>query len=502
MKKKIIGFIVLVLILVGIIFIVKSKNEVITSKNFEEKMLSRADFIVRDKYAYLYSSDGKRIYNEKIKKKTGFFNHISGIRLMNNKGGVITDKGKFVLKIGDYRGIDLSNGLFLVNDTKLYNSKGKLINTLGKDDKWYKNADSKALVSYVFKDNQYIFYNYEGREIMKLKKEGKDVPALSSNSKMTFKSLVFYNGKTYIIDGIKAKNIAQFVYNYVYTVFKVSENDDLILRSTDSNYFALIKNDKLLFKDKEAVMMQFRGTNVIGGFKEDNGYNTYLLDESGQKVIKINKNVEYIDNKHYVIQKDGVTTLFNNNRKKELKCLSVRNSGYKEKYFILTVKAGCGSSKNAGKEVLVGRNGNFIENIYYDKIEAIYNNKMVVKDNNKYYLKKIKGGIISKKYDGMGTMFSHKYFLVKENDKDFIIDFKGRERYKFKKDESYEVMNHNHPDVIYIQNISYRVAYNLMTKKKVAKTDQHIISFIFDDVFFKTNKKPTVYYTYSGKEIK
>lgn len=506
-KKVWIGiFVVIVIILLIIFFTTKGKknnneandvyNEKFTITKSEAFFLKGED---TEGYA-LFSSDGKKLtdYIYKTEKAT-FYNHAALVENLEGKKCAINDSGKTIIKCGEYDELTNVKASFKAkkgDTTSLIDSKGKIIKSFTGyvDTDSYIDYDEFILVS---NNDKYYVIDYEG-DIVLTFDEIKDADSPSVNYSNGIISY-FYNGKTYIIDIKKNKQITTLDDKNHLCVNSTDQKGNVIVLQSCTSWLDSIDKKRYIVLDKGNITYDTNNDDScesISYFQKSlrcyKNNDIYFIDTNGKKINDANvKNIGYTDVKDYVDYKSEEVIFYKNNKEVSKVKGSLQDTGYsKEGKYIIKVSDGYMLYNSDGKPVvdkIFKKIYSYYGNYYYAKVD---DNNYVFTLNNK----------ISDSYYSVGNNIDKYYYVETKKDTHNIVDSDTGKTVLPDSSESYKAFIRDDVVIAYTYVDGKTTMYNLKTGKEIIKVDGELK--LYDYYFTYINDGTKEYYSYkTGKKF-
>lgn len=508
-KKYFLGAIILLIVIIVFVIVIKScgKNDI---KNIEDINKTTAFFIKNNdgKYA-MFNEDGKQLTDFKFKDvKNTFINGTTVVENEEKEKAIINDEGKYVVEFGKYKYIYAKGGLYKVTDSEynsyLLNSQGKQIEKLNKQELLdYVGESSYSILK---GEKEYTVYSYMGDSIVTFELNEKEDDEPKVNSRDEFVS-IFYDNNNYIINTLTGKKITSFSSEQHFCVGEVNEDDksQIILRTCtdwatklDNKSFKLLKDDKIVYEkdDKECNNVYLKGKHVVCASNDGK----FILDSKGNKTINISDKA-YVDSENYVVKGgnsfNGVEFYVNGKLKKQVECLTLKNSDYYNESGIykLGTYYSTKCETTSGIYKLFNEDGSLLTEDEYRSVTNFDSNGLAIAslDKENYYLINKKGKKVGNEYKDIDST-SHEFYIAKiSSDEKVLLDIDGKEIIK---GETITLTKRN--DKVYSlikKGDNEYVVFDLDKKKEITKLEAK--PQFYDNYFTVIDGDHTKYYSYT-----
>lgn len=455
-------------------------------------------FLENDKgYYSLFNKKGKQLIDSSFIRVNEFYNEVSKVKDKDSKYGIVNEKGKYIVKLGQYENIYQYGSLFKVEEDSKYsllNKNGKkIIKKADFNVETFTGIDSFIVVSY---NDKYIIYNYDGKKIYSFKiSDDKNMSGPSANELGKYGS-VYYDGLTIIFNIASGKVMAKIKEDIGYCVSSTNEDESIISLKTckswyeeaeDIKYKVIIKNK---LKDIKEKCSKLTLNDNILICTQDNA--RYMLNKKLEKVnIKVN-DATYYNYKTYAIKKDNDIQFVKNNKvKSTLKDAILADKGYTSQGIYLTYKD--------DKYTYYNIKGKALFKNSYKNATAFDSNglALVSKDEDKYYLINTKGKKVSP--DFTTANIDGNYYTYSNDDLYGILSKEGKVLVENKYTSvSIRGINDHYYVVGNLNDKEYELI-DLETRKIVLKTNEPMI--LHDSYIAVAKDDKLSYYTYKGKEF-
>lgn len=436
LKKFIIGLIVLIVVIVAVILIVNLTKK--DKKSDISDITKSESFFLEDKegnYA-LFNEDGKQLTDFIFfSVDSSIINGATRVENSNGDYGILSEDGKMIVDFGDYNYINHVGALYKVTDKEyksyLLNSSGKQIGSLeGFDIDVFESDDLFVIIE---TDNEYNVLNYNGKNILTLKKvSGEDDPIINNEENYL---LIFYNKTNYIINLLNDELVLSFESEQNFCIKDINENDngDFILNSCSYNAkneekYKLVRDGKIVYETNNYLSYD-NGGNVILSTSDGK----VILDENGTETIVISGLAYYNSSSYAKLTNgsfDGVDIYNNGSIVTHIDCRGIEKTGYmSEGIYILNTYYSKSCGTTSGKRQYYKADGTLLNDEEYAKAGEFDDNHLarVSQDKKNYYLINSKGEKVTDDYSNIGSNQGEYYIATKEDDSNVIINTKGEE---------------------------------------------------------------------------
>ena len=501
-KLKIKPLIRLVIIIAALVLITIYAPKMFNRKDsYKDKATYSNAFFIRNnkgKYA-LFNESGKKLTDFTFDSVSSFVNNVSLVYKEKEGYAVINNKGKNVIKYGEYNYVSNYQGLFKVRSDKGYkllDSKGKvLIDSEDLDVNSY--GDDYPFVIATTK-NEIKIISYDGKTIKTFKKDSSAKSPTVNHIKEY--STVFYNGENIIFNAKTKKVITTFKKDTHYCVSDISDNGEIIALNACTSWYESLnevghmilvkgkvtdlssKCDSINIYDDIAICLNSDGGNFI--------------NISGKKATigeKVNNRTAFIDEKNYVTRDVSTLKLNFYSKGKKVKTMDASLSAIgkmNNDMYVLYVDNGYEFYNKEGKKVIQ-------DSFKYASSFDENGLARVSKNGSSYYLINEKCKKISDEYLSISA-YEDYYLVTNKKQLKGVIDKKGKKIVPTK----YHTVNIKElRDTYYAITSTEEGKYALydLGKDKLIKETKHQITI--NENYIKVSGNKTSYYTYKDKLI-
>ena len=501
-KLKIKPLLKLLCIIAALVLISLYVPKVFNEKDsYKDKATYTNAFFIRNnkgKYA-LFNDKGKRLTKFVFDSVNTFVDDSALVYKEKEGYAVIDNKGKEVIKYGEYNYLSSYSGIYKVRSDKGYkllDSNGKKILEAEELDVTSFGDDYPFIIATA--NNEVRIISYDGTTIKKLK-QNKSTKSPTVNHINEYASL-FYNGENIIFNSKTKKVITTFKKDNHYCVSNVSEDGKILTLNACTSWYESL--------DKEGHMIVVKG-NVTDLTDKCSALNIYddvvicatsdgasFVNIKGKKATigdKVSNRTAFIDEENYVTRSSDSLKLEFYKKGKKVKTMDASlssvgkvNSGM----YVFYVDNGYEYYNKEGKQAIK-------ENFKYASVFDKNGIARVSKDGTNYYLINEKGKKISDEYKSINNYDAY-YLVSNEKGLKGVIDKKGKTIIETKYASiNIKELRDSYYAITSSENGKYAL-YNL-DDKKLVKESKHQISI--SEHYIKVSGNKTSYYTYKDKLI-